>query len=196
MIFNQSIIRSHIKSSIDVKLAILDDQEAISQIEILANACLSSLRQGGKIIFAGNGGSFSDAQHLAAEFVSRFLFDRAPLASIVLGVNSSTLSAIANDYGYEKVFMRELKSLARPGDVFIPISTSGNSLNVLAATSVAKDLGLTIVGLTGKAGGKLKSLCSCISVPSDDTAHIQESHIVIGHILCGLVEKMYFHGDL
>jgi D-sedoheptulose 7-phosphate isomerase len=150
------------------------------------------LQAGGKVIFAGNGGSFADAQHLSAEFISRFMFDRAPLASLVLGANNSAISAIGNDYGYEQVFARELKGMARPADVFIPITTSGNSRNILAAVDEAKRQGLVTLALTGAGGGKLAGLCDFLCVPSRDTARIQECHIMIGHIVCGLVERQYF----
>ena len=188
----QIAIRSQIQASIAVKQAVLENQQIISQIEALANICLSALRMGGKIIFAGNGGSFADAQHLSAEFTSRFLFDRAPLASLALGTNNSAMSAIGNDYGYEQVFARELSGIAKLGDVFIPISTSGNSPSILAAVAVAKEMGIDTIALTGASGGALKSMCECLCIPSTDTARIQECHIMVGHILCGLVEKIYF----
>lgn len=166
----------------------------IDQIEKLAVDCVQCLKAGGKVIFAGNGGSFADAQHLSAEFISRFMFDRAPLASLVLGANNSAISAIGNDYGYEQVFARELQGVARPGDVFIPITTSGNSRNILVAVEQARKQGLTTVAFTGDGGGKLALLCDCLCVPSLETARIQECHIMIGHIVCGLVEKTYFAG--
>ena len=181
-----------IEASIAVKKAVLDDAMLICQIKELSETCLTSLRSGGKIIFAGNGGSFADAQHLSAEFISRFMFDRAPLASLVLGANNSAISAIGNDYGYEQVFSRELSGVAKAGDVFIPISTSGNSPNILAAVEQAKQLALTTVAFTGMSGGKLARLCNCLCVPSIETARIQECHIMIGHIICGLVETEYF----
>jgi D-sedoheptulose 7-phosphate isomerase len=188
----QIAIRNQIQASIVVKQAVLENQQIISQIEALAKICLSALNSGGKIIFAGNGGSFADAQHLSAEFTSRFLFDRAPLASLALCTNNSALSAIGNDYGYEQVFARELSGIAKLGDVFIPISTSGNSPSVLAAVTVAKEMGIDTIALTGASGGALKSMCECLCIPSIDTARIQECHIMAGHILCGLVEKIYF----
>ena len=186
---------AQIEASIAVKKAVQDDPSIISQIEALAQTCLMSLNAGGKIIFAGNGGSFADAQHLSAEFISRFMFDRAPLASIVLGANNSAISAIGNDYGYEKVFARELSGVAKVSDVFIPISTSGNSPNVLEAVEQANMLGLATVALTGKGGGELAKLCECLRVPSSNTARIQECHIMIGHIVCGIVEQRYFKGN-
>lgn len=187
-----SEIKTQIRASVAVKVALLDDEILLDQVRQLAQTCLSALRTGGKIIFAGNGGSFADAQHLSAEFTSRFLFDRTPLASLALGTNNSAISAISNDYGYEQVFARELCGIAKPNDVFIPISTSGNSPNILAAVAVAKELGVTTIAWTGETGGQLKSMCDCICIPSTDTARIQECHIMVGHILCGLVEKAYF----
>jgi D-sedoheptulose 7-phosphate isomerase len=183
---------AQIQASIAVKEAVLGESKIIAQIEELAQKCLYSLRSGGKVIFAGNGGSFADAQHLSAEFTSRFLFDRAPLASIALGTNNSAISAIGNDYGYEQVFARELIAIAKPEDLFIPISTSGNSANILAAVESARLLGIETMGLCGSGGGKLAVACNCLCVPSSETARIQECHIMIGHIICGLVEQKIF----
>ena len=188
----QAQIRSQIEASIKVKQTLLADSALLGELLHLAKNCLSSLKAGGKIIFAGNGGSFADAQHLSAEFTSRFLFDRAPLASIVLAANNSGISAIANDYGYEFVFARELEALARPEDVFIAISTSGNSANILEAVKVAKARGIITVAFTGASGGKLREMCECIRIPSSETARIQECHILIGHVVCALVESAYF----
>jgi D-sedoheptulose 7-phosphate isomerase len=185
-------IRDQIAASIAVKQVILANEKLIDQIEKLAADCVQCLKAGGKVIFAGNGGSFADAQHLSAEFISRFMFDRAPMASLVLGANNSAISAIGNDYGYEQVFARELQGVARPGDVFIPITTSGNSRNILVAVEQARKRGLTTVAFTGEGGGKLAPLCDCLCVPSRETARIQECHIMIGHIVCGLVEQQYF----
>ncbi|XDD45069.1 SIS domain-containing protein [Leptospira sp. WS39.C2] len=185
-------IRNVIQASIDVKKEILDSEVILAQIDELANHCLKSLQSGGKVIFAGNGGSFADSQHLAAEFISRLQFDREPLASIALGTNSSSTTAIGNDYGYDQIFVRELKAISRSGDVYIPISTSGNSQNILATIETAKSLNLHIVALTGNTGGKLKGQVPCICVPSTRTERIQECHIMIGHIICGLVEDRYF----
>ena len=189
---NLAAIRNQIAASIAVKQAVLADDKLISQIDKLAADCVQCLESGGKVIFAGNGGSFADAQHLSAEFVSRFMFDRAPLASIVLGANNSAISAIGNDYGYEQVFARELQGLAKPGDVFVPITTSGNSRNIFFAVEQAKKQGLKTMTFTGEGGGKLAALCDCLCVPSRETARIQECHIMIGHIVCGLVEQQYF----
>lgn len=188
----QSSIRKRIEDSIAIKQAVLKDPALHAQIERLAHACIDALKAGGKVIFAGNGGSFADAQHLSAEFTCRFMFDRAPLASLALGANNSSISAIGNDYGYEQVFARELLSIAKPEDVFIPISTSGNSSNILAAVETAKALGMEVVAWTGERGGKLRECCECIRIPSIETARIQECHIMIGHILCELVEAELF----
>lgn len=185
-------IREQIAASIAVKQSLLRDDKLIGQIENLAADCVQCLKSGGKVIFAGNGGSFADAQHLSAEFISRFMFDRSPLASVVLGANNSAMSAIGNDYGFDQVFARELQGVARSEDVFIPITTSGNSRNILVAVEQAKKQGLTTVAFTGEGGGKLAGLCDCLCVPSRETARIQECHIMIGHIVCGLVEQQYF----
>lgn len=185
-------IREEIAESISLRQVMLSDEKLLNQVAELAMNCINALHGGGKIIFAGNGGSFADAQHLSAEFVSRFRFDRAPLASLALGTNNSAISAIGNDYGFAHVFSRELQAVAKRGDVFIGISTSGNSLNILAAVEMAGALDLERVCLTGHSGGKLAGLCNCLKVPSNDTARIQECHITIGHILCGLVEKHIF----
>ncbi len=187
-----AVIEAQIEASIATKQALLGDKPLLEKVARLAESTVACLKQGGKIIFAGNGGSFADAQHLSAEFISRFMFNRAPLASIVLGANNSAISAIGNDYGYEQVFARELEGLAKAGDVFIPISTSGNSPNILAAVLKAKELGLTTLAFTGTGGGKLSSLCDCVCVPSKVTARIQECHIMLGHIVCGLVEQSIF----
>jgi D-sedoheptulose 7-phosphate isomerase len=187
-----SLVVSEIEDSIATKQKLLQDDGLVSQLARLAQDCHDSLKRGGKIIFAGNGGSFADAQHLSAEFVSRFSFDRAPLASLALATNSSAISAVANDYGYDQVFARELEALARPIDVFIPITTSGSSPNVLMAIEMARRLQLRTACLTGETGGAAKELCECLRMPSRETARIQECHILVGHILCGLVENMYF----
>lgn len=185
-------IRAEIAASMDAKAALLADEACLLALDRLASDTTEALRNGGKIIFAGNGGSFADAQHLSAEFTSRFRFDRAPLASLALGTNSSAMSAIGNDYGYEQVFARELAAIARPGDIFVPISTSGRSANILAAIKVARHAGIRTVGLTGAGTSAMSKLCDCIQVPSTETARIQECHILIGHILCGLVEQSIF----
>ena len=184
-------IRRQFDDSIAVKKAVLADDGLLRQLDRLIDRCIDALRGGGKVIFAGNGGSFADAQHLSAEFTSRFLCDRAPLPSVALGTNSSAMSAIGNDYGYERVFSRELEGIARPNDVFVALSTSGNSPNILAAVESARKLGITTAALTGKSGGKLRDLCECLCVPANETARIQECHILMGHVLCGAIEAAF-----
>ena len=188
----KSDIKQSINDSIAVKQSLLADNELLMKITNLAEICVDSLRRNGKVIFAGNGGSFADAQHLSAELTSRFMFDRDPLSSVVLGANSSAISAIGNDYGYKEVFSRELRGICRSNDMFIPISTSGNSENIINSISVAKSMNIQTVGLTGNSGGRMSSVCDCIVVPSKDTARIQECHILIGHIICELIESSYF----
>jgi D-sedoheptulose 7-phosphate isomerase len=189
----KELIKTEIVKSIEIKKKVLISDIIISTLEELVNECLSSLKSGGKIIFCGNGGSFADSQHLAAEFVSRLRFDRSPLASIALGTNSSNMSAIGNDYGYDQVFRREILALGDKKDVFIPISTSGNSINVIEAIKAAKEMGIKTIALTGGTGGKMKEICECIVVPSRSTEKIQEVHIMLGHILCYLIEEMTFN---
>lgn len=162
------------------------------QLVDLSERCLLSLRNSGKIIFAGNGGSFADSQHLAAELISRLQFDRAPLPSVALGTNSSSTTAIGNDYGYEFIFAREIQVIGNENDVFIPISTSGNSKNILSAIDIATNKGLHVYGLTGEIGGQLATKCESIKIPSGRTERIQEGHILVGHVLCGLIEDGYF----
>lgn len=187
-----NVIRAQIQTSIDVKEAVLSDEKLLLQVAGLADTCFRSLREGGKVIFAGNGGSFADAQHLTAEFVTRLQFDRGPLHAVALGTNSSVFSATGNDYSFEEIFARELRAIARPNDVFIPITTSGNSQNILAAAETARELGIRTMGWTGQSGGRLKQICECICIPSVQTARIQEVHILFGHILCCLVESACF----
>lgn len=154
-----------------------------------ADMIWAGLEGGGRLFLAGNGGSAADAQHIAAELTGRFLRDRRPLAAIALHGNSSATTAIGNDYGYEHVFARELAALGRAGDVLMAISTSGNSRNVLLAVETARELGLTVIGLTGASGGQLKSRCDiCLAVPTAHTPRIQELHITIGHTICELLE--------
>ena len=188
----KQLILNEIIRSIGVKQLVLENAKIIDKVEILVNDCIGALKSGGKIIFCGNGGSFADSQHLAAEFVSRLRFDRAPLASIALGTNSSNMSAIGNDYGYDSIFSRELIALSGKNDIFIPISTSGNSPNVVNAINAAKELGIKICGLTGGTGGLMKDLCDTIIVPDSRTEKIQEVHIMLGHIICYLIEEKIF----
>jgi D-sedoheptulose 7-phosphate isomerase len=167
------------------RLSVLDNE--VSNLGKLAAHTLDS---GGKIFFCGNGGSAADSQHLAAELTGRFIKDRRPLAAIALTTDSSALTCIANDYAFEEVFARQVLALGRRGDLLVGISTSGNSKNIIRAIGQAKTVGVTSVGLLGRGGGQLRTLCDhAIVVPSDVTARIQESHILIGHTLCGLIEQ-------
>lgn len=185
-------VKSQIQASIDVKTATLGEDALMQQVIELAEKCTVALRAGGKIIFCGNGGSFADAQHLSAEFTSRFLFDRPGLASIALGTNSSAMTAIGNDYGYDNVFAREIQAIATPDDVLITITTSGNSTNILKALEAAKEANVQSVVLTGAGRGMIDAATETLNIPSTDTARIQECHILLGHIICGLVEQAMF----
>jgi D-sedoheptulose 7-phosphate isomerase len=173
--------------------AMLDDEALISTVEAVAKACIECLKQGGKILLAGNGGSAADAQHIAGEYVSRFAFDRPGLPAIALTTDTSILTAIGNDYGYEKLFSRQVQALGNPGDILIGYTTSGKSPNILNAFREARNKGMTCVGMTGNRGGPLAELCDyLLEVPSGETPKIQEGHLVLGHILCGLVENAIF----
>ncbi len=185
-----------IEASIATKQSLLRSPEVVLTVarvsEILANA----LKQGNKALLFGNGGSAADAQHIAAELVGRFAFDRPALPALALSVNSSCVTAIGNDYGFDRVFSRQLEALARPGDIAIAISTSGNSTNVLHAMSTARKIGLKTIGLTGRSGGNLRNAVDyCICVPSNETPRIQECHILVGHIISELVEREIFHEE-
>lgn len=174
------------------------DPNLRSAIAGVAQLILGALRSGNKLILFGNGGSAADCQHIAADFVGRFAFNRDALPAMALTVNTSSLTAIANDYGFEHVFSRQIQGLGRPGDVAIGISTSGNSPNVLTALSTAREMGLRTVALTGASGGKLKeslNLDYCVCVPSDATPRIQECHTLIGHVISELVEQEFFHAQ-
>jgi len=185
-------VKSQIQASIDVKATLLGKEALMQQVFELAEKCTAALRAGGKVIFCGNGGSFADAQHLSAEFTSRFLFDRPGLPSLALGTNSSAMTAIGNDYGYENVFAREIQAIATPADVLIAITTSGNSGNILKALEAAKEANVPAVVLTGAGRGMLDAATETLNIPSTDTARIQECHILLGHIICGLVEESIF----
>jgi D-sedoheptulose 7-phosphate isomerase len=185
-------VKSQIQASIDVKASLLGKDALVQQVFELAERCTAALRSGGKVIFCGNGGSFADAQHLSAEFTSRFLFDRPGLPSLALGTNSSAMTAIGNDYGYDNVFAREIQAIATPADVLIAITTSGNSGNILKALEAAKKANVPAVVLTGAGRGMLDVTTETLNVPSTDTARIQECHILLGHIICGLVEESLF----
>lgn len=186
-------VLEHVKASISVKQKILEDSRLVKQIHEVASLCVEAYSAGNKVILAGNGGSAADAQHIAAEFVSRFRFDRPGLPSISLSTDTSMLTAIGNDYGYDKIFSRQLQANGKAGDIFIGITTSGNSENILRAAEECTSQGITSIGFLGGTGGSVKdkmdiSLC----VPSNETALIQESHIMLGHIICGYVEDTIF----
>jgi len=190
-------MKQYISAQIDeaqqVMSAMLADDDLILTVQAAAKACITSLQQGGKILLAGNGGSAADAQHIAGEFVSRFAFDRPGLPAIALTTDSSILTAIGNDYGYEKLFSRQVQAHGNKGDIFIGYSTSGMSPNIIRAFEESQARGLICIGLTGNRGGPMQSCCDyLIEIPSSDTPKIQEGHLVIGHILCGLVENAIF----
>jgi len=182
-----------IKASIDVKQQLLADENLINQIAIVTDIITKAFQNGNAVYFAGNGGSAADAQHLAAEFSGRFYKDRKALPSDALHCNSSYLTAVANDYSYDIIYARLLEGLAKPGDVLVGISTTGNSENIVKAFEMAKTIGVTTIGFTGQKGGKMKDLGDyLINVPSNTTPRIQESHILVGHIICELVEINIF----
>lgn len=188
-----SYIKSHFEDSIATKAKILNDENLIEMIKKVALEVTRVYKEGKKTLLAGNGGSAADAQHIAGEFVSRFYFDRPGIPSIALTTDTSILTAIGNDYGYEKLFARQVQAQGVEGDIFIGISTSGNSANIVEALKVCREKGIISVGLTGESGGKMNGMCDyCIKVPSDKTPRIQESHILIGHIICAIVEEELF----
>ena len=191
--FEQRVSRS-IQASIAVKELLLRNAEVVPIIAKVSELLVGTLKKGNKVLLFGNGGSAADAQHIAAEFVGRFAFDRPALPALALSVNTSCITAIGNDYGFDLVFSRQIEALARPGDLAIGISTSGNSSNVLCGLVMAGKMGLCTVALTGCTGGKLKNVVDhCICVPSNETPRIQECHNLIGHIISELVEETIFH---
>jgi len=187
-------IKNIIQASIDVKAAVLQNEVLINTVNQCAEVIVKAFRDGNKVLFCGNGGSAADAQHLAAEFSGRFYTDRDALPAEALHVNTSYLTAVANDYSYDVVYSRMIKGIGRQGDVVVGLSTSGNSGNILKAFETAREKGMITIGFTGSTGGKMKD-CSdfLINVPSNDTPRIQESHILLGHIICQLVEETYFN---
>jgi D-sedoheptulose 7-phosphate isomerase len=182
-----------IADSLAVKQLMLSDQMLIHQIDKVASMAVNAFRGNGKLLFCGNGGSAADAQHIAAELSGRFRFDRPPLFAEALHVNTSYLTAVSNDYGFEKAYARLVEAMGKPGDMLVALSTSGNSPNIVQAVKTAKSLGMTVVGLSGNTGGMLMHLCDVtLCVPSAITARIQEAHILIGHILCQIIENTLF----
>ena len=179
-------------ASVEMKLKIASDKEFLTELERIGGQMITALKLGRKILIAGNGGSAADAQHFAAELAGKFVHERKGLPAIALTTNSSIITAIGNDFGYEYVFSRQIEGLGQAGDIFVGISTSGNSLNLVHAMDTAKQHGLTTIGLLGKSGGDLKDLCDLtLIVPSDSTQHIQEAHIMIIHELCFLIDEAF-----
>jgi D-sedoheptulose 7-phosphate isomerase len=189
----QTTIKNIISTSVTTKQRIMDDEQLVGTIEKVITVITDAFKNGNKVLFCGNGGSAADAQHLAAEFSGRFYTDRDPLPSEALHCNSSYMTAVANDYGYDVVYSRIIKGMGKPGDVLVALSTSGNSVNIINAIGQAKQNGMISVGFTGETGGKMKNICDyLVNVPSSDTPRIQEAHIMVGHIICQLVEEKLF----
>lgn len=189
----KNLIAQQIKDSISVKELMLNDSQILDLIENSAEVITQAYKDGFKTLLAGNGGSAADAQHIAGEFVSRFCFDRPGIPSIALSTDTSIITAIGNDYGFERLFERQIQAQGQKGDVFIGITTSGNSENIIRALNAAKEKGIKTIVLTGKTGGKVSELCDiCIKVPSTETPRIQEAHILAGHIMCCIVEENLF----
>lgn len=189
-------IKNIIQASIDVKQQVLQSEELLSTIEKVVDVITHSLQNSGRIYFCGNGGSAADAQHLAAEFSGRFYTERKALPAEALHCNTSYLTAVANDYSFDVIYARLIGGIGVKGDVLIGLSTSGNSGNIVKAFEVAKEKGIITIGFTGLSGGTMKSLSDyLINVPSTDTPRIQESHILVGHIICQLVEEKYFSSN-
>jgi D-sedoheptulose 7-phosphate isomerase len=189
----KSYIKREIAKSAELLSRMLADDPLMTELEKVADCCVTAIRSGGKVLFAGNGGSAADAQHLAAEIVCRFSYDRPGLPAFSLVTDSSVMTAIGNDYGYEHLFARQIQAVGIAGDVFVGITTSGKSPNILMALSEGRNKGLVTVGFTGESGGEMLGLCDlCIRIPSRETAKIQEGHIILGHILCGIIEQTVF----
>ena len=190
------IIREFIRASIEVKKMVLEDDLLLATVGNVVDVITASLKREGRIYFCGNGGSAADAQHLAAEFSGRFYKDRLALPAEALHCNTSYLTAVANDYSFDVVYSRLIDGIGRKGDVLVGLSTSGNSANIVRAFESAKTIGMTTVGFTGITGGALKAVSDyLLNIPSADTPRIQESHILVGHIICQLVEEKYFAGS-
>ena len=186
-------IKSWITESAGVKQAMLADDQLLSRLEQVSNLFIKCFQKSGKVLFCGNGGSAADAQHISAELSGRYKLDRKPLFSEALHVNSSFMTAVANDYAYDEVYARMVEAAGRTGDILVAISTSGNSSNVIKAIQRAKGAGMTVVGMTGSTGGEMKDLCDVLlNVPSTNTPRIQEAHILMGHIIRELTEKGLF----
>jgi len=190
------LVREELAEGLRVLQAVASDPAIHSTLVDAAEATALALKSGRKLMVAGNGGSAADAQHLVAEFVSRLCEDRPAMRAVALTTDTSILTAVGNDYGYERVFARQVEAIGQAGDVFLGISTSGNSPNVLRALELCREMGIATIGLTGRKGGKMPALCDyCIRIPSDVTMHIQESHLALEHIYCMIVERGYFGAE-
>lgn len=189
---NVNYIKTYLDNSIAVKKQLQESEGVLNQISLVADLIINAYKNGNKVILAGNGGSAADSQHIAAEFVSRFFFDRPGLPAIAITTDTSMLTAIGNDYGFDKLFARQLQAQSKPGDVFIGISTSGNSVNIIKAMELTKELGVKSVALCGESGNLKDMVDYSINVPSKVTPYIQECHICIGHMICAIVERAIF----
>ena len=188
-----NFIQQKLQSSIDLKTQLMNDKVLLEKVSTVANKIIECYKNKGKVLFCGNGGSAADAQHISAELSGRFYTDRPPLYSEALHVNSSYMTAVANDYSYDVVYSRMVEACGRKGDVLVGITTSGNSKNILVAMETARKQGMITIGMTGQSGGKMNDCCDImLRVPSADTPRIQESHILIGHIICQLIEETIF----
>ncbi|MGA1978331.1 MAG: D-sedoheptulose 7-phosphate isomerase [Bacteroidales bacterium] len=189
----RSVIRGSIKSSVELRQKLIDSGPFLSEVEKASDAIIKAFKENRKLLLAGNGGSAADSQHIAAEFVNRFYLERPGLPAVALTTDTSVLTSIGNDYGFDKVFARQVMALGAEGDVFIGISTSGNSKNLIEAFKACAEKKIVTIGLTGSGGGMMGKLCDiCIIVPSDETPRIQEVHILTGHIICSIVESELF----
>ncbi len=187
------VVREKLLEGLSVMEAVAHDSALHAALAAAAHVTAQTMRSGRKLMAAGNGGSAADAQHLAAEFVSRLIGDRPAMRALALTTDSSILTAVANDYGFERLFTRQIEALGEPGDVFFAISTSGNSPNIVRALELCRAMGIATIGLTGKTGGKMPPLCDhCLRVPSDVTMYIQQAHLALEHLFCLLVEREYF----
>lgn len=190
------LIKNRISESIATKQRLLDDLALMDRIEKAAQTIINAYKNGNRFLLCGNGGSAGDAQHIAAELSGRYLFNRPPLDAEALSVNTSYLTAVANDYSYDEIFARILRAQGHEGDILLAISTSGNSSNILKAIDVAKEKNMISIALTGKSGGKMKEIADILlNVPSKETPRIQEAHILIGHILCEIIENSLFSSN-
>ena len=190
---NDPFLLEQIRESLAVKQRLLEDPTLLATLQQVCDLALGVYRSGGKMLIAGNGGSAADAQHIAGELVSRFFFDRPALPALALTTDSSILTAIGNDYGYDAVFARQIAGNGKAGDLFLAISTSGNSPSILLAMTTARRMGIHVVGLTGAAGGQMETGCDlCLKIPSTITPRIQEAHILVGHLLCAFIERGMF----